>query len=261
MKAWLVAVFATLTLACSSKVIEQAPPAQTAEPAAATAKPNAHRADLLARLEAVLRKESPSLAARLRPGATDAQIAAFEKYLGFPLPETLKDIYRWHDGVDTKASGRYDPPDMFFDYWLAPLAKVQEHHAMMRKFMQDGTYAKTDRGGDGWWDDHWIPFLHNMAGATVCVDTTGWSTDDAGQVLEEWHAAATRKITYRDLDAWLETYVMALEAGVLHKMSDSDGIGASEKTGDEGPGFDRWVEYHAAHNPGYPKWLRAEGGH
>ena len=259
MKAWFVAALATMALACTSKSTEQPSPARTAEPAAA--KPNAERTALLVRLEAALRKASPSLAARLRPGATDAQIATFEEYLGFPLPEALKDLYRWHDGVETKAGGRYDPPDMIFAYWLAPLATVQEHHAMMRKFAQDGTYAKTDRGGDGWWNDHWIPFLHNMEGGTVCVDTTGWSTGDPGQVLEEWHDDATRKIMYRDLDRWLETYVTALEAGVLHKMSDSDGIGASDKTGDEGPGLDRWVAFYSDHNPGYPKRLRAQGGH
>ncbi len=30
---------------------------------------------------------------------------------------------------------------------------------------------------------------------------------------------------------------MALAAGVLHKISDCDGIGASDKTGREGPGL------------------------
>ncbi len=256
MKAWLVCALATLALGCGSKPAEQAPPARSAEPA-----PKPPRAALLARLDAALAKASPSLAARLRPGATDAQIAAVEKYLGFPFPPALADIYRWHDGVETKAGGRYAPPGMFFSYWLAPLASLQEHHAMMREFARDGTYAKTDRGGDGWWNDRWIPFFHNMEGGTVCVDTVGWSTGDVGQVLEEWHDDAARKVTYRDLDAWLETYVTALEAGVLHKMSDSDGIGAGTATGSEGPDFDRWVDYHAEHNPGYPKRLRAQGGH
>ena len=256
---WLVTALTTLAVACGSKSTEQ-PPTRSEQPAL-SAKAKAPRAELLARLEAALRKASPGIAARLRAGATDAQIAAFETYFGAPLPDALKDLYRWHDGVDTKANTRYDPPDMYFDYWIAPLAKVQESHAMKTGFQKDGTYAKTDRGGDGWWSDRWIPFLDNMAGATICLDTAGWSTGDRGQLIDEWHATAARTIIYRDLDAWLETYVTALETGVLHKAADAEGIGAGVNSGDEGPGFARWEAFHAEHNPGYPKRLRAEGGH
>lgn len=260
MRIWLVSALASLTLACGSKKTEQALP-RSEQPAPAVPMKRAKRAELLTRLDAAIAKASPTIAARLRPGATVAQIAAFETYFGAPLPDALKDLYRWHDGVETNAGGRYAPPDLFFDYWLAPLAKVQDGHAIYTGFVKDGTYAKTSRGGDGWWNDHWIPFLESQGGGTICVDTVGWSTGDRGQLIVVWHDDATREVTYRDLDAWLETYVTALEAGVLHKMSDEDAIGASERSGEEGPGYARWVAYHAEHNPGYPKRLRAVGGH
>jgi cell wall assembly regulator SMI1 len=260
MKAWLVGALAVLAFACS-KSKDQPPPARTAEPAPAkVVDPHTHRVELLARLDAALRKAAPTIAARLRPGATDAQIAAFEKYLGFALPDALKDLYRWHDGMDT-AGGPIHAPTLFFGYTWRSLEAVHESHLMKTTMWKDGTYAKTERGGKGWWDEHWIPILDQIEGGTLCVDTAGWSTGDAGQIIEEWHDDSARKILFRDLDAWLETFTAALEAGVLHKMSDDESIGASDKTGDEDAGFERWVAYNAGLNPGYPKRLRAEGGH
>ncbi|MDQ3341609.1 MAG: SMI1/KNR4 family protein [Myxococcota bacterium] len=261
MQAWLVTAIVGFSLACNSKPTEQAS-ARSAEPAAPkAANSRTHRADLLRRLDDALRKAAPNIAARLRPGATDSQIAAFETYLGYPVPEALRDLYRWHDGVETVAGGRYDPPDLFFGYWMMSLDELQKTHARKTTMWKDGTYAKTDRGGAGWWDEHWIPFLEQIQGGTICVDTAGWSTGHIGQVLEEWHDDSLRELVYRDLDAWLETFVTALETGVLHKMSDGEAIGAGDKIGYEGPGFERWVAYHAKHNPGYPIRLRAEGGH
>jgi len=131
---WLAAL-ATFALGCGSTTTEQAPARKEQPGETKPAASSAHRRELLARFEVAVKKASPTLAARLRPGATGAQIAAFE------------------------------------------------------------------------------------------------------------------------------TYVTALEAGVLHKASDADAIIDDNKVGDEGPGHAKWEAFHAAHNPGYPKRLRAVGGH
>ncbi len=59
---------------------------------------------LLARLQAVLETKAPMVARSLRPGLTDAQIAALEEQGGFRLSEELRALYRWHNGMSTNST-------------------------------------------------------------------------------------------------------------------------------------------------------------
>jgi cell wall assembly regulator SMI1 len=56
--------------------------------------------NLWPRLEAQLRVHSPDLASRLRPGASAAEVAAYEAETGYALPASLRASYLRHDGCD-----------------------------------------------------------------------------------------------------------------------------------------------------------------
>ncbi|MFK7907444.1 MAG: leucine-rich repeat domain-containing protein [Chitinophagales bacterium] len=52
----------------------------------------------LQKIEAFLKDSFPELAASLNPPASEEQIQALEDALQKPLPEDLKNLYRWHNG-------------------------------------------------------------------------------------------------------------------------------------------------------------------
>ena len=54
---------------------------------------------LLVRLQTVLETNAPIVASALQPGLSDAQIAALESQGGFRLPDDLRALYRWHNGI------------------------------------------------------------------------------------------------------------------------------------------------------------------
>lgn len=262
-------VFALVSLILGTSLVpacKSSEDKQTASPAgSAPATTDAHQrhvADLLVRLDVALRKRAPRILDRLRPGASEQQLADFEKYFGLRLPDTLRALYRWHDGVTTNIDGIYQPAEVYPGYWMNSLQQVRESHEMKTRMSKDGTYQSTGRGGAGWWDSRWIPVFENHSGGSLCVDMAGSFTGVTGQILQEWHDDSSRSVEYRSLDRWLETYVAALEAGVLQATSDEPTlIGASDLAGQEGPKHEHWLAYQQAHNPGYPQRFRAEGGH
>lgn len=92
------ALVAGLALACA--------PAQPEDPAAVSRAAEVRDAraleDTLHELDAWLAEHYPQAAARLRPGLTDAEIDAALDAAGFAytLPEELRQLYRWHDGME-----------------------------------------------------------------------------------------------------------------------------------------------------------------
>jgi cell wall assembly regulator SMI1 len=54
--------------------------------------------EILARLEAVLKTNAPSVSTNLRPGISQAEILKLEQRYHVQLPDEIKAIYQWHDG-------------------------------------------------------------------------------------------------------------------------------------------------------------------
>lgn len=57
------------------------------------------------RIDSWLTARAPATAALLRPGATDAQIAAVEDVIGVKFPPALRAWYKIHDGANEPAEG------------------------------------------------------------------------------------------------------------------------------------------------------------
>jgi cell wall assembly regulator SMI1 len=60
---------------------------------------------LLVRLQTILETNAPAVAQLLRPGLSSAQISALEKEGGFILPEDLRALYLWRNGMRTNRVG------------------------------------------------------------------------------------------------------------------------------------------------------------
>lgn len=253
-----IVLVSSLVGACKPRVD---PPTATAGTSASNAR-DRRVADLLARLDVALQKGAPRVLDRFHPGASEEQLADFEKYFGMRLPDTLRALYRWHDGMNPVVDGVYAPAHLYAGHWMSSLQQVRTMHKLRTAMSKDGTYQNTGRGGAGWWDSRWIPVFENDFGGSLCVDMAGSFTGVPGQLLQEWHDDASRTVEYRSLDNWLDTFVLALEMGILKATLDSPtSIEASEHFGEEGSEQKLWLLYQQVFNLGYPQTFRAVGGH
>ena len=57
-------------------------------------------APVLARLDAWYAAHLPTDKYVLNPPATDSQLDAFERLIGFKMPRSHRQLYRWHDGEE-----------------------------------------------------------------------------------------------------------------------------------------------------------------
>lgn len=74
---------------------------------------------VIERLEKWLEAHLPEVRRDLAPGCSDAAIEEFESLVGRPFPESLKQLYRLHDGQHGAAnSGPF--MDLVFCRWQRP---------------------------------------------------------------------------------------------------------------------------------------------
>ena len=156
--------------------------------------------DVVARLSSWLETNAPDVANAMAPGASDEEIAAFEKVLGTALPAGMRALYRWHNGGKGALIG---------NRVLMPLAEITSTRQLMNKAVDDGAFKTTN-----WYRKTWVPFLSNRAGDHVCWDPRGSFSGSPGQVLEFWHTDHDRKVLAPTFDAWLTALVESIEAGV-----------------------------------------------
>lgn len=114
-------------------------------------------ASQLRQLETWWRQNDRELTALLRPGLDDSQIATLESKVGnLKLPDDVRRLYRWHDGVeDDSASVQLGADGSFF-----PLSVALQQ----RKLNIDAL--------DGVWNPAWLPIAGDgEAGLFVVLDT------------------------------------------------------------------------------------------
>ncbi len=122
--------------------------------------------DALGRLDELLAERLPGMAAALRPGAGERELAAFEAEFGRVLPAEFRELYRWHDGTD------------FVGYHSLPGIG----HWRLLFMLPDRCLewqASWDLGFDPWW----IPLTVEDYGQTVHAIDAGGVPDAPAPVL------------------------------------------------------------------------------
>lgn len=208
------------------------------------------RADsLVARLDLWLRTHRPSYHAKLLPGASASRIAALERRVGSALPPLLKEMLTWRDGAGWARDGAGwvdvgDKENLACEGMWMSIEEITEVMTMLDDMTMVDEWER-----DNWWCVGWVPFLQTIGDDCLCVDLVGSFGGRPGQVLEFVHDDGWRPIRHRSFDAWLQTFVEALEAGLL--TADEDGF---VRAADD----DAYDAFVAARNPGYP--IEAEAG-
>jgi cell wall assembly regulator SMI1 len=149
---------------------------------------------LLTRLSELWALKRPGFEERLRPGASPASLARFQRVLGTKLPRGLLALYAWHDGARDHAADRLETCG-----WM-PLRKALETKKMLDTtgFEDETIYPKYA------WSLAWVPFLESD-GDTVCVDTK------SGVVFER-HNDTSVVLLAPSFAAWLAAHVAITEA-------------------------------------------------
>lgn len=183
------------------------------------------------RLDAWLKEHRPEFHAELEAGASDAAIAKLEDAVG-PVPDSFKAFFRWKNGMseDCYDALQFNRSPMSVDSAIAA-------RATMNELLDAGEFEI-----EGWWRKGWVPFLDNGGGDHLVLDLDGSFGGQKGQVLEFWHADTDRDIVAPSFDAWLESFVASLEAGLW-----------AEEDGDFQPVDDDELDAFLAKKlPGYP---------
>jgi nitrous oxidase accessory protein NosD/cell wall assembly regulator SMI1 len=162
---------------------------------AALARP-AGLAAKLARIDELLAATSAETAGTMKGGASSASLATLSTavFEGGPLRDDVAAFFQWHDGQSKVAS--VHPDDN-----RTPMSIDEAVEAWT--FLCDPTEEVQQP-----WSATWLPLLTNGAGDYLCVETAG---DDAGTLVEYWHADEDRKRRYEGLDAWANEVIAALE--------------------------------------------------
>jgi cell wall assembly regulator SMI1 len=180
--------------------------------------------ELWTRLEKWLAINDPDALKMLQPGATEAEIRAFEQAVSVQLPEDLRTSYRIHNGQSPE--GDY----LIYGREFLSLARIQEEWEVWKELLDDGSFqTKTgvDQGCNPdagirnvWWSAGWIPLTYDGCGNHDCVDLDPAEGGTVGQIISLWHDDADREMLAPSFRLWFTQYVEALESGALSIRED-----------------------------------------
>lgn len=163
-------------------------------------------------LETCMKLHTPEPFERLRPPATEKQIAAGEKQLGFAFPADFRESLAIHDGQEYASS-----PNFLFGVWLYPLEQIIEDYKMMVEILRDlGEPASSETK---WFDADFFMFA-GLDSDGFCLDhknsTVLYHYHDQG--LEEvpewlWPGLKNRKPKFA---SWMSLIAQRLKKGDFH---------------------------------------------
>ncbi len=162
----------------------------------------AYTQQLLTRLDTWLRLHAAPLHAQLQPGLSADALTSAEVQWGSAFSPGLRALYGWRNGCAHAG--------FYFNYDFLPLSEAMQEAALMRDLA---------RRGDLVWRDAWLPILDKRNGDSLSLDLEGTHGGVAGQLIDyDAHRPADPASPLHvdvDVEAWLESYVGALERGMF----------------------------------------------
>jgi cell wall assembly regulator SMI1 len=159
---------------------------------------------LIERMDRWLAANRPDYYALLQPGATDADLDAFEAQFSVKLPAAFRALYRWRSGQDEMSFAPLQGNRSFCT--LAEVARTKD--------MLDGMIGY-DFDAPRYWRRGWVPFLHNGGGSYLCLDLAAEDGGQPGQLIGFWKQDEDRPVEFPSVDTWLANLVESMESGEL----------------------------------------------
>ena len=158
--------------------------------------------ELIGRMDRWLAANRPDYYALLQPGATDAELDAFEAQFLLKLPAAFRALYRWR-------SGQWSSKPIQMNRTFLTLEEVRSTKAEL-----DGMIGY-DFEDPKYWRRGWVPFLHNGAGSYLCLDLVAEDGGHPGQLIGFWKRDEDRPVEFPSVEAWLANLVASMENGSL----------------------------------------------
>lgn len=181
-------------------------------------------------LERWLEVNLPEVHEDLAPGCSDASIAEFERQMGRVLPESLKDLYRWHDGQ--KGAVNSGP---FFGLNFLSLADAKSHWESWKSIIDNwspeemveaNAFSRSAKPGtvrELYANAYWIPFAYDYGGNHLGVDLDPGESGISGQVINFGSDEEEKFVLANSVDKFLEWLVNQLEEGNFAINEEDDG--------------------------------------
>lgn len=182
------------------------------------------------RLDHWLNANLPELGDDLAPGCSDTEIAEFELLVGRTFPESLKALYRWHDG---QRGGADTGP--FFGLDFLSLADARAHWESWKKVVDDAsqddmaelsefcTSATPGAVKVAYANAYWIPFAYDHGGNHLGVDLDPGDNGTVGQVINFGRDEENKFVLAGSVAAFLEWLADQFESGNAAITEEDDG--------------------------------------
>ncbi|HZV00708.1 MAG TPA: SMI1/KNR4 family protein [Planctomycetota bacterium] len=180
----------------------------------------------LTRLRKVYRAEGVKL--ELNRGATRAQVAKYEKSLGFEVSSTLRELWQTANGTKTPMFAR---PDVLSGY---NLMSVNESRSERRAFAEraasyDGyeqDEPRDKRIQPNWYDRGWVPFAEFGGGSLVLIeDHAPTRKGKPGQIIGYVHDPDEIVYVADSLSTLMPESIQAIEDDPYEVGISSDSLG------------------------------------
>ncbi len=137
------------------------------------------------------KKFRPDAYEALYPPITDSEIEALEQKFEITLPDDLKELYKWKNGIN----GGVEPENTV----LADGHTFYDLELMLEQWVQNKEMYG-DEEQEGFWDAGWLPVFDS--GRSLNYDLTGTFTGNKGQLIkfeyddDERHIVAPSLLEY-----------------------------------------------------------------
>lgn len=168
------------------------------------------------RLDAWYAAHLPPEQYRFNPPASDAELDAFETVIGFKLPQSYRELYRWHDGeADDRRGHIYGLP-------LLPLNEAAAQWRAWERVLADIGGDRYEIPGSSWppgavdpayINPRWIPLTHDGSGNHIGLDFDPWPRGRIGQVILFGRDEEVKCVLAESLGKFLEWLAGLLESG------------------------------------------------
>ncbi|MGE8468367.1 MAG: SMI1/KNR4 family protein [Pseudomonas putida] len=182
------------------------------------------------RLEKWLQAHLPEVREDLAPGCSEAAITEFEREVGRALPESLKDLYRLHDGQ--KGAVNAGP---FYGLNFLPLAGARSHWESWKSIVDEWSPAEMTEASAFsssatpgavqalYANPYWIPFAYDYGGNHLGVDLDPGARGTVGQVINFGSDEEEKFVVASSVAAFMEWLVDQLESGNFAIREEDDG--------------------------------------
>lgn len=182
------------------------------------------------RLEKWLATNLPEVLEDLSPGCSDAEIAEFESLVGRAFPDSLKALYRWHDGQ--RGNVNTGP---FYGLTFLPLSAAKTHWQSWKdvieafspeEMTEASAFSKSATPGaiqPHYANRYWIPFAYDYGGNHLGVDLDPAEHGVSGQVINFGRDEDDKYVVSGSLAAFVEWLVDQLEGGNFAIREEDDG--------------------------------------